>query len=77
MFCFSSCHESFVDQQVDHYKQIQKINRDLEGQNKYLQKVAFGGGGLDKKPCWADKTGKVEYIYLVTISEEKIIIDRA
>ena len=62
---------------VDHFNQIRKEIKDLRGQNIYLHKVAYGEGGRDKRPCWVDDSGKVEYLYMVTIGEKNILLERA
>ena len=46
-----------------------------EGQIAYLEKgLENCRGGRDFKPCWVDKTGSIEYLYSVTISENSLRI---
>ena len=61
-------------QQVDKYQQEQQS---LKGQVAYMQKK-LRGNGLDHPPCWADpQSGAVEYLYSMTLYEQKIKIEAA
>ncbi len=61
-------------QQADKYKQEQ-LN--LKGRVAYMQKK-LKGNGLDHPPCWADaQNGSVEYLYKMTLYEQKIKIEAA
>lgn len=61
-------------QQVDDYQREQQL---LKGRVAYMQKK-LRGNGLDHPPCWADpKSGTVEYLYSMTLYEQKIKIEAA
>ena len=61
-------------QQMDKHQQEQQL---LKGRVAYMQKK-LRGNGLDHPPCWADpNTGAVEYLYIVTLYENKISIKAA
>lgn len=58
-------------QQIDIYQHQQQT---LKGRVVYLQK-SLQGNGLDHPPCWANpETGVVEYLYSMTLYEQKIKI---
>lgn len=60
--------------QADKYQQEQQL---LKGQMAYMQKK-LRGNGLDHPPCWADpQSGTVEYLYSMTLYEQKIKIEAA
>ncbi len=60
-------HFSLTKEQLAYEQEI------LKGQIVYLSRKLNMGGGNELPPCWANrKSGKVEYIFSVTIGEESI-----
>jgi len=50
--------------------QLVAENKDLRGQIAHLRRELNSRGGRDYPPCWADEvTGKVQYLFEVTITE--------
>jgi uncharacterized protein (DUF3084 family) len=66
-----------INQLVDQCLQSVNSSDQLEGElawtAKQLERCA--GNGLDHPPCWPDKQGRPEYMYRVTIYEDKLRID--
>ena len=57
-------------------KKLKKLKESLRGQVAYLEEK-FVGNGLDHPPCWVNKSGKIEYLYIITIHEERLKVSPA
>lgn len=56
-------------------KELETEVENLKGQNKSLYKqIESNGKGVDYPPCWADPTGKQEYIYNIFLTDDGIVI---
>lgn len=54
---------------------MSRDNENLRGQIQNLQN-RLGRGGLDHPPCWADPvTGKIEYMYRVSLREDALSVE--
>jgi hypothetical protein len=53
---------------------IGKENADLRGQVAFLKNRLDARGGRDFPPCWADESGKVEFLFVVELQSESIAI---
>ncbi len=54
---------------ADKNAQLQQALNSSSGQTKNLEaKLAKFGGGIDKKPCWADSNGKLQSIFDVALT---------
>ncbi len=52
-----------------------KENTDLRGQVAFLKNKLESRGGRDYPPCWADeKTGKVEFLFMIEVRPESITV---
>lgn len=56
---------------------IGKENADLRGQVAFLKNRLDARGGRDFPPCWADESGKVEFLFVVELQPESISILRS
>jgi hypothetical protein len=66
-----------LEQLLAQIQTAQQEQQSLQGQVAYLQKK-LKGNGLDHPPCWADaQSGAVEYLYNITLYEQKIHIAAA
>ncbi len=69
--------QKMVEQLLQQAETSQKEQQLLQGRVAYMQKK-LKGTGLDHPPCWANpKTGAVEYLYSITLYEQKIKIAAA
>lgn len=55
---------------------IKKENSDLRGQVAFL-KNKLARGGLDYPPCWADENGKIDFLFLVELKPDSILVSPA
>ncbi|WP_454741355.1 hypothetical protein [Cupriavidus necator] len=53
---------------------IKKENSDLRGQVAFLKNRLDARGGRDFPPCWADESGKVEFLFAVEVRPESVVI---
>lgn len=56
---------------------IQKENSDLRGQVAFLKNRLDARGGRDYPPCWADETGKVEFLFSIELGSGSITVSPA
>ena len=57
---------------------MKKENSDLRGQVAFLKNRLDARGGRDHPPCWADeKTGKVEYLFSIEVSNNAVAVSPA
>jgi len=54
--------------------QIKKENSDLRGQVAFLKNRLDARGGRDFPPCWADETGKVEFLFTVELKTDSVVV---
>jgi len=69
-----------VDALIATVRSRQQQNRDLRGRLGYVTDKlrAYQGSGVDHPPCWVDPvSGKIEYLYRITILENGLVIDAA
>jgi len=69
-----------VDALIATLRSRQQQNRDLQGRLGYVTNKlrAYQGSGVDHPPCWVDPvSGKIEYLYRITILENGLVIDAA
>jgi hypothetical protein len=59
------------------YEKVSKDNSDLRGQVAFLKNRLDARGGRDFPPCWADETGKVEFLFAVDIKPDSIVVTPA
>lgn len=53
---------------------IKKENSDLRGQVAFLKNRLDARGGRDYPPCWADETGKVEFLFAVEVRPDSVAV---
>jgi len=53
---------------------IGKENSDLRGQVAFLKNRLDARGGRDYPPCWADESGKVEFLFAIELQSESIAV---
>lgn len=53
---------------------LRKENSDLKGQLAYMNKRLEARGGRDYPPCWADESGKIEFLFTVETKPEGVSI---
>ena len=58
-------------------EQIKKENSDLRGQVAFLKNRLNARGGRDYPPCWADETGKVEFLFSVEVRPDSVVVNPA
>jgi hypothetical protein len=56
---------------------LQKENSGLRGQVAFLKKRLDARGGRDYPPCWADETGKVEFLFAIELKADSVVISPA
>lgn len=56
---------------------IKKENSDLRGQVAFLKNRLDARGGRDFPPCWADESGKVEFLFLVEMKPDSVVVTPA
>lgn len=56
---------------------IKKENTDLRGQVAFLKNRLDADGGRDYPPCWADESGKVEFLFSVEVRPDSVVITPA
>lgn len=56
---------------------VKKENSDLRGQVAFLKNRLDARGGRDYPPCWADETGKVEFLFSVEVRSDSVDVNRA
>lgn len=56
---------------------LQKENSDLRGQVAFLKKRLDARGGRDYPPCWADESGKVEFLYAIELRADSVVVTPA
>ncbi|MGR9108513.1 MAG: hypothetical protein ACU843_16465 [Gammaproteobacteria bacterium] len=62
---------------LEYQDRIETQNLELESRIKSLDDRNFGSG-LDHRPCWSDaQSGKIEYLYRITILENQLKIEAA
>jgi hypothetical protein len=54
-----------------------KENADLRGQVAFLKHRLDARGGRDYPPCWADESGKVEFLFVIETRSEGITVSPA
>jgi hypothetical protein len=58
-------------------EQIRKENSDLRGQVAFLKNRLDARGGRDYPPCWADESGKVEFLFAVEVKPDLVVVTAA
>lgn len=58
-------------------ERIKKENSDLRGQVAFLKNRLDARGGRDYPPCWADESGKVEFLFSVDVKPDSIVVNPA
>lgn len=53
---------------------LQKENSGLRGQVAFLKKRLDARGGRDYPPCWADESGKVEFLFAIELKADSVVI---
>jgi len=53
---------------------MKKENSDLRGQVAFLKNRLDARGGRDYPPCWADETGKVEFLFSVEVRPDAVAV---
>lgn len=53
---------------------LRKENSDLRGQVAFLKKRLDARGGRDYPPCWADESGKVEFLYAIELRADSVVV---
>lgn len=56
---------------------MKKENSDLRGQVAFLKNRLDARGGRDYPPCWADETGKVEFLFSVEVRPDSVAVSPA
>lgn len=56
---------------------IKKENSDLRGQVAFLKNRLDARGGRDYPPCWADESGKVEFLFAIEVKPDSVTVTRA
>ena len=56
---------------------VRKENSDLRGQVANLRNRLEARGGRDYPPCWADESGKVEFLFSVELRSDVAVVTRA
>lgn len=58
-------------------EQFRKENSDLRGQVAFLKNRLDARGGRDYPPCWADESGKVEFLFSVEVKPDLVVVTPA
>ena len=58
-------------------EQFRKENADLRGQVAFLKNRLDARGGRDYPPCWADESGKVEFLFSVEVKPDLVVVTPA
>lgn len=58
-------------------EQIKRENSDLRGQVAFLKNRLDARGGRDYPPCWADESGKVEFLFSVELKQDAVVVSPA
>jgi hypothetical protein len=56
---------------------IKKENSDLRGQVAFLKRRLDARGGRDYPPCWADESGKVEFLFAIELKDDAVVVTPA
>lgn len=56
---------------------MKKENSDLRGQVAFLKNRLDARGGRDYPPCWADESGKVEFLFSVEVRPDSVDVSPA
>lgn len=56
---------------------LRKENSDLRGQVAFLKRRLDARGGRDYPPCWADESGKVEFLYAIELRSDSVVVTPA
>lgn len=56
---------------------IKKENSDLRGQVAFLKNRLDARGGRDYPPCWADESGKVEFLFSIELGQGSVTVTPA
>ena len=56
---------------------VRKENANLRGQVAFLKNRLDARGGRDYPPCWADETGKVEFLFSVEVKPDQVLVSPA
>lgn len=56
---------------------IKKENSDLRGQVAFLKNRLDARGGRDYPPCWADESGKVEFLFAIEVRPDSVSVSPA
>lgn len=56
---------------------LRKENSDLRGQVAFLKKRLDARGGRDYPPCWADESGKVEFLFSIELRSDSVMLTQA
>ncbi len=59
------------------YVRLRKENVDLRGQVAFLKKRLDARGGRDYPPCWADESGKVEFLFAIELRSDSVMVTPA
>jgi hypothetical protein len=62
-----------IAKSIEEQAELKQQNKNLRNQVKHVQKKCLGRG-LTKPPCWADDTGKAEYIFSVALTSRGLVI---
>jgi len=56
---------------------VRKENSDLRGQIAFLKNRLDARGGRDYPPCWADESGKVEFLFAIEVQPDSVAVSPA
>lgn len=56
---------------------LRKENSDMRGQVAFLKKRLDARGGRDYPPCWADESGKVEFLFAIELRSDSVVVTPA
>ena len=56
---------------------LRKESSDLRGQVAFLKKRLDARGGRDYPPCWADESGKVEFLFAIELRSDSVVVTPA
>lgn len=56
---------------------LRKENSDLRGQVAFLKRRLDARGGRDYPPCWADESGKVEFLFAIELRSDSVVVTPA
>ena len=56
---------------------LRKENSDMRGQVAFLKRRLDARGGRDYPPCWADESGKVEFLFAIELRSDSVVVSPA